>query len=194
MLFATDSKAQFSHSGCAFEKSESSRLPPNGHYIRERCKGFRHHAGGTRQIRGFLIPEGRNSLKAGKFRAEIVPIKRKIIDPKTENAVEIVVDADDGIRDGVTSESLAKLKTAFTKDGSMHAGMFIFLMAHKPQDRERGGVLQLRVRRPVTRTLSLVVTVLPYAAWMFSCEPFELTCHFYFCLIVISVLFCTYKL
>lgn len=65
------------------------------------------------------------ALKAGKFRAEIVPIKTKIIDPKTENAVEIVVDADDGIRDGVTFESLAKLKPAFTKDGSTHAGMSV---------------------------------------------------------------------
>ena len=55
--------------------------------------------------------------------------------------LEIVVNADDGIRDGVTFESLAKLKPAFTKDGSMHAGMFFFLVAHKPQDRERGGRL-----------------------------------------------------
>lgn len=70
------------------------------------------------------------ALKAGKFRAEIVPIKTKIIDPKTENAVEIVVDADDGIRDGVTFESLAKLKPAFSKDGSTHAGMSVLLVAY----------------------------------------------------------------
>ncbi len=69
------------------------------------------------------------ALKAGKFRAEIVPIQTKIVDPKTEKEVEIVVDADDGIRDGVTYESLAKLKPAFTKDGSTHAGMSVFLVA-----------------------------------------------------------------
>ncbi|KAF9042523.1 Thiolase, N-terminal domain-containing protein [Panaeolus papilionaceus] len=60
--------------------------------------------------------------KAGKFKAEIVPIKTKIIDPKTEKEHEIVVDQDDGIRDGVTAESLAKLKPAFAKDGATHAG------------------------------------------------------------------------
>ncbi|KAF9043883.1 thiolase, partial [Panaeolus papilionaceus] len=60
--------------------------------------------------------------KAGKFKAEIVPIKTKIVDPKTEKEHEIVVDQDDGIRDGVTAESLAKLKPAFAKDGATHAG------------------------------------------------------------------------
>jgi acetyl-CoA acyltransferase 1 len=62
--------------------------------------------------------------KAGRFRDEIIPIKVKITDPKTQKEHEIVVDADDGIREGVTAESLAKLKPAFTKTGSTHAGMF----------------------------------------------------------------------
>ncbi|KAF9472448.1 acetyl-CoA acetyl transferase [Pholiota conissans] len=60
--------------------------------------------------------------KAGKFKAEIVPITAKWIDPKTEKELTIVVDQDDGIRDGVTAESLSKLKPAFSKDGSTHAG------------------------------------------------------------------------
>jgi len=60
--------------------------------------------------------------KAGKFKAEILPIKVKIIDPKTDKESEIVVDSDDGIREGVTAESLAKLKPAFSKTGSTHAG------------------------------------------------------------------------
>jgi len=60
--------------------------------------------------------------KAGRFRDEIVPMKVKIVDPKTGKVSEIVVAEDDGIRDGVTAETLAKLKPAFTKDGSTHAG------------------------------------------------------------------------
>jgi acetyl-CoA acyltransferase 1 len=60
--------------------------------------------------------------KAGKFKAEILPIKVKIVDPKTDKESEIVVDADDGIREGVTAESLGKLKPAFSKTGSAHAG------------------------------------------------------------------------
>ncbi|KAF8721350.1 hypothetical protein AX14_010425 [Amanita brunnescens Koide BX004] len=89
------------------------------------------------------------ALKAGKFRAEIVPIKAKIIDPKTENTVEIVVDADDGIRDGVTFESLAKLKPAFKKDGSTHAGN-----ASQVSD---GAAAVLLARRSVAKRLGLPI-------------------------------------
>jgi len=62
------------------------------------------------------------AIKAGKFRDEIVPMTVKSIDSKTGKVSEIVVADDDGIRDGVTAESLAKLKPAFKKDGSTHAG------------------------------------------------------------------------
>ena len=73
--------------------------------------------------------------KAGKFKAEIIPIPAKFIDPKTEKVLDIVVDQDDGIRDGVTAASLAKLKPAFTKDGSTHAGklsLFYFCSRRDP--------------------------------------------------------------
>lgn len=60
--------------------------------------------------------------KAGKFREEIVPIATKIKDPKTGKVVDVVIDSDDGVRDGVTPESLAKLKPAFIKEGTTHAG------------------------------------------------------------------------
>jgi acetyl-CoA acyltransferase 1 len=50
------------------------------------------------------------------------PLKVKWVDPKTEQVKEITVSADDGVRDGVTAESLSKLKPAFKKDGSTHAG------------------------------------------------------------------------
>jgi acetyl-CoA acyltransferase 1 len=60
--------------------------------------------------------------QAGKFKAEILPIKVNVVDPKTDKQSEIVVDSDDGIRAGVTAESLAKLKPAFSKAGSTHAG------------------------------------------------------------------------
>jgi acetyl-CoA acyltransferase 1 len=62
--------------------------------------------------------------KAGRFKAEILPIPVTFVDPKTEKVHEIIVDQDDGIRDGVTAASLAKLKPAFSKDGSTHAGMY----------------------------------------------------------------------
>ncbi|EIW78879.1 acetyl-CoA acetyl transferase [Coniophora puteana RWD-64-598 SS2] len=63
-----------------------------------------------------------DAQKAGRFRDEIVPLKVKVVDPKTEKEVEVTVDRDDGVREGVTAESLGKLKPAFAKDGSTHAG------------------------------------------------------------------------
>lgn len=59
---------------------------------------------------------------AGLFKEEIVPLKVKFEDPKSGETKEIVVDRDDGIRDGVTAESLGKIRAAFAKDGSIHAG------------------------------------------------------------------------
>ena len=59
---------------------------------------------------------------AGLFKEEIAPLKVKYEDPKSGETKEIVVDRDDGIRDGVTVESLGKIRAAFAKDGSIHAG------------------------------------------------------------------------
>ncbi|KAH6906896.1 Thiolase, N-terminal domain-containing protein [Coprinopsis sp. MPI-PUGE-AT-0042] len=42
--------------------------------------------------------------KEGKFKDEIVPIKAKWVDPKTEKVMEVVVDHDDGVRDGNASQ------------------------------------------------------------------------------------------
>lgn len=55
--------------------------------------------------------------KAGKFKSEIVPIKYVDDDGNERSVTE-----DDGIRGGVTKESLAKLKPAFAADGCTHAG------------------------------------------------------------------------
>ncbi|GBE86191.1 3-ketoacyl-CoA thiolase, peroxisomal [Sparassis crispa] len=59
---------------------------------------------------------------AGKFAAEIVPLEVTWVDPKTERETRVVVDRDDGVREGVTAASLGKLKPAFKADGSTHAG------------------------------------------------------------------------
>ncbi|OBZ65319.1 3-ketoacyl-CoA thiolase, peroxisomal [Grifola frondosa] len=89
------------------------------------------------------------SQKAGKFKDEIVPLKVKWVDPKTEAESEIVVDQDDGVRDGVTAESLAKLKPAFSKDGSTHAGN-----ASQVSD---GAAAVVLARRSVAKKLGLPI-------------------------------------
>ncbi|KAH9905085.1 thiolase [Epithele typhae] len=87
--------------------------------------------------------------KAGKFKDEIVPLKVKVIDPKTEKEMEVVVAHDDGVRDGVTPESLGKLKPAFKKDGSTHAGN-----ASQVSD---GAAAVILARRSVAKKLGLPI-------------------------------------
>lgn len=60
--------------------------------------------------------------EAGLFDEEIAPLTVKFEDPKTEEVKEITVSKDDGVRPGITAESLGKIKPAFAKDGSIHAG------------------------------------------------------------------------
>lgn len=60
--------------------------------------------------------------QAGLFAEEIAPLRVKFEDPKTEQTREVVVDRDDGVRPGVTAESLGKIRPSFAADGSIHAG------------------------------------------------------------------------
>jgi len=59
--------------------------------------------------------------KEGRFKREIVPVKVKTVD-KDGKEKEIVVDKDDGPREGTTMQGLAGLKPAFKKGGSTTAG------------------------------------------------------------------------
>jgi acetyl-CoA acyltransferase 1 len=60
--------------------------------------------------------------KAGLFDQEIIPVTVKYTNPKTDEEKTITVTMDDGVREGITAESLAKIRPAFAKDGSIHAG------------------------------------------------------------------------
>ena len=60
--------------------------------------------------------------KKGLFDEEIAPLTVKWTDPKTDEEKEITVSKDDGVREGITAESLGKIKAAFSKEGSIHAG------------------------------------------------------------------------
>lgn len=60
--------------------------------------------------------------KAGKFKDEIVPVTVLWSDPKSGDEKEVTVAEDEGIRAGVTAESLSKLKPAFSKSGTTTAG------------------------------------------------------------------------
>eukprot|EP00164_Ancoracysta_twista_P000671 GFYU01000889.1.p2 GENE.GFYU01000889.1~~GFYU01000889.1.p2 ORF type:complete len:440 (-),score=170.59 GFYU01000889.1:237-1481(-) len=59
--------------------------------------------------------------KNGWFDAEIVPIKTTVKD-KEGNEQEVTITKDDGVREGTTPEKLAKLRPAFSADGTTTAG------------------------------------------------------------------------
>jgi acetyl-CoA acyltransferase 1 len=93
--------------------------------------------------------------RAGKFVDEIVPVPTKVKvtaqkDAKTTEVwQEVVVKEDDGIRDDVTASTLAKLKPAFIKTGSTHAGN-----ASQVSD---GAAAVLLARRSVAERLGLPI-------------------------------------
>jgi len=60
--------------------------------------------------------------KAGLFDEEIAPLTVQWTDPKTDETKTITVVKDDGVREGITADSLAEIRPAFSKDGSIHAG------------------------------------------------------------------------
>lgn len=62
------------------------------------------------------------ATNSGRFRDEIVPVETTWIDPKTGEEKKMVVDKDDGIREGVTAAQLGKLPAVFKKGGSTTAG------------------------------------------------------------------------
>ncbi len=73
----------------------------------------------------FAASSYQKALKAqqeGLFDEEIAPLTVKWEDPKTGEKKEITVSKDDGVRPGITAESLGKIRSAFAKDGSIHAG------------------------------------------------------------------------
>ncbi|KAH6871069.1 acetyl-CoA acetyl transferase [Coprinopsis sp. MPI-PUGE-AT-0042] len=95
------------------------------------------------------------AAREGKFKDEIVPIKAKWVDPKTEKVMEVV-------------ESLGKLKPAFKKDGSTHAGAFLlssftsyFVLIHLVQVTPRKSLTVaaavLLARRSVAKRLGLPI-------------------------------------
>lgn len=113
--------AEFSEEVIANQQADDCQLPM-GITSENVAKDFKVTRKAQDEFAAKSFQKAAAANKAGKFKAEIVPIKAKIVDPKTNKEMEVIVDQDDGIRDGVTLASLSKLKPAFAADGSTHAG------------------------------------------------------------------------
>ncbi|KAG0292642.1 3-ketoacyl-CoA thiolase with broad chain length specificity [Dissophora globulifera] len=100
--------------------------------------------------------------KHGKFDHEIVPVTTTIVDANGESTT-ITVSKDDGIREGVTEESLSKLKPAFTADGFTTAGS-----ASQVSD---GAAAVLLMKRKTAESLQLPILAKYVASAAVGCPP-----------------------
>ncbi|XP_075477111.1 3-ketoacyl-CoA thiolase 2, peroxisomal [Primulina tabacum] len=85
-----------------------------------------HRFGVTRQEQDQAAVESHRKAAAatasGKFKDEIIPVKTKLVDPKSGDEKAVTISVDDGIRPNASPSDLAKLKPVFKKDGSTTAG------------------------------------------------------------------------
>lgn len=122
-----------------------------------------------------------SAQQQGLFKEEIMPLKVKYEDPKTGEAKEVVVDRDDGVRPGITAESLGKIKPAFAEGGSIHAGnasqisdgaAAVLLMRRSTAERLGQTVLGKYVAASIVGVAPLLMGVGP---WKAIPKVFELT-------------------
>ncbi|OCT50897.1 3-ketoacyl-CoA thiolase, peroxisomal [Cladophialophora carrionii] len=107
--------------------------------------------------------------KAGLFDSEIIPVKVKQTEPEhSDMPKEVVVDKDDGIRHDASVEKMAKLKPAFSKDGSSTAG--------NSSQISDGAAATLMMRRSTANELGLAKSII--GKWAGSqvagCRPDEM--------------------
>ena len=111
--------------------------------------------------------------EAGHFDEELAPQKVSWENPKTGEVEQITVSKDDGVRAGITAEGLAKIKPAFAKDGSIHAGnasqisdgaAAVLLMKRSTAERLGQTILGKYVAASVVGVAPLLMGVGPWAA------------------------------
>ncbi|KAM3075470.1 3-ketoacyl-CoA thiolase with broad chain length specificity [Clarireedia jacksonii] len=124
----------------------------------------------------FAASSYQKALKAqqdGLFDEEIAPLTVKWEDPKSGETKEITVAKDDGIRPGITAESLGSIKPAFAKDGSIHAGnasqisdgaAAVLLMKRSTAERLGQTILGKYVAASVAGVAPLLMGIGPWAA------------------------------
>ncbi|KAL3628084.1 3-ketoacyl-CoA thiolase 2, peroxisomal [Castilleja foliolosa] len=85
-----------------------------------------HRFGVTRQEQDQAAVDSHRKAAAatasGKFKDEIIPVKTKLVDPKSGDEKQVTISVDDGIRPNPSVAELGKLKAVFKKDGSTTAG------------------------------------------------------------------------
>lgn len=121
----------------------------------------------------FSFQKAVEAQERGLFDQEIVPLTVQWTDPKTGQEETITVSKDDGVRQGITAESLGKIRPAFAKDGSIHAGnasqisdgaAAVLLMKRSTAERLGQNILGKFVQASVVGVPPLMMGVGPAAA------------------------------
>ncbi|OAX80179.1 hypothetical protein ACJ72_05492 [Emergomyces africanus] len=124
--------------------------------------------------------------EAGLFDEEIAPQTVKFVDPKTDKTSTITVSRDDGVRPGITAESLSKIRPAFSKDGSIHAGnssqisdgaAAVLLMKRSTAERLGQKIMGKYVTASVVGVKPLLMGIGPWKAIPVVLEKAGLTKH-----------------
>lgn len=111
--------------------------------------------------------------RAGLFNDEITPLTVQWTDPKTSESCTVTVDRDDGIRENITAESLSKIRPAFAKDGSIHAGnasqisdgaAAVLLMRRSTAERLNQPIIAKYITASVVGVPPLLMGIGPWAA------------------------------
>lgn len=117
----------------------------------------------------------------GLFDEEIHPLTVKFEDPKSGETTTIKVTKDDGVRPGTTAETLSKMRPAFDKEGSIHAGnasqisdgaAAVLLMKRSTAERLGQTILGKYVAASIVGVAPLLMGVGP---WKAIPKVFELT-------------------
>ncbi|TKA66660.1 hypothetical protein B0A49_09710 [Cryomyces minteri] len=93
---------------------------PMGHTSEEVANQFSISRGAMDQFAAESYQKAEKAQKAGWFDDEIVPVTVALKDPNTGEVEQVVVSKDDGIRYGVTAESLGKIRAAFPQWNPSH--------------------------------------------------------------------------
>ncbi|TQS36059.1 hypothetical protein Golomagni_03500 [Golovinomyces magnicellulatus] len=111
--------------------------------------------------------------ESGFFDEEIIPLNVRWEDPKTGELKNIIVNKDDGVRPGVTAESLSKIRPAFSESGTIHAGnssqvsdgaAAVLFMKRSTAERLRQPIIGKYVAASVVGLAPLLMGMGPWAA------------------------------
>ncbi len=121
MHISPNAVSEFSDAFADFEESANCKVPM-GQLSEDMAKDLKISRTSQDAFAASSYQKALKAQEAGLFDNEIAPLNVKYEDLKSGETKEVTVTKDEGVRPGITAESLGKLRPAFAADGSIHAG------------------------------------------------------------------------